>query len=122
MGYEAMREQTLARQKKLGIVPADTELPPVNPIGTPETRKVPEGQSFPPLDTPRPWDSLNADERRLFARMAEVYAGFLGHADFHIGRLLDFLEQSGDAKTPSSSSCRTTARAAKAAPTVPSTR
>ena len=35
MGYEAMREQTLARQKEMGIVPADTELPPVNPIGTP---------------------------------------------------------------------------------------
>ena len=38
MGYEAMREQTLARQKELGIVPPDTELPPINPIGTPETR------------------------------------------------------------------------------------
>ena len=38
MGYEAIREQTLARQKEMGIVPADTELPPVNPIGTPETR------------------------------------------------------------------------------------
>ena len=50
MGYEAMREQTLARQKEMGIVPADTELPPVNPIGTPETRKGPEGQPFPPLD------------------------------------------------------------------------
>ena len=35
MGYEAMREQTLARQKQLGIVPEDTELPPINPIGTP---------------------------------------------------------------------------------------
>ena len=59
MGYEAIREQTLARQKKLGIVPADTELPPVNPIGTPETRKGPEGQPFPPLDVTRPWDSLS---------------------------------------------------------------
>jgi hypothetical protein len=38
MGYEAMREQTLARQKEMGIVPPDTELPPVNPIGTPQTR------------------------------------------------------------------------------------
>ena len=42
MGYEAIREQTLARQKQLGIVPAGTELPPINPIGTPETRKGPE--------------------------------------------------------------------------------
>jgi len=95
MGYEAIREQTLARQKKLGIVPADTELPPVNPIGTPETRKGPAGQPFPPLDVTRPWDSLDADEKRLFARMAEVYAGFLAHADHHIGRLLDYLEETG---------------------------
>src|ERR1700734_2527776 len=95
MGYEAMREQTLARQKQMGIVPADAELPPVNPIGTPETRKGPEGQPFPPLDATRPWDSLSAEEKRLFARMAEVYAGFLAHADHHIGRLLDYLEESG---------------------------
>ena len=93
MGYEAMREQTLARQKELGIVPADTELPPINPIGTPETRTGPDGQPFPALDYTRPWDSLNDDEKRLFARMAEVYAGFLAHADHHIGRLLDYLEQ-----------------------------
>ena len=96
MGYEAMREQTLARQKQLGIVPADTELPPINPIGTPETRTGPEGQPFPPLDETRPWDSLSAEEKRLFARMAEVYAGFLAHADHHIGRLLDFLEVIGE--------------------------
>ncbi len=67
MGYEAIREQTLARQKQMGIVPADTELPPVNPIGTPETRTGPKGQPFPPLDVTRPWDSLSAEEKRLFA-------------------------------------------------------
>jgi arylsulfatase A-like enzyme len=93
MGYEAIRDTTLARQKELGIVPAGTELPPVNPIGTPENRYGPDGQPFPPLDYTRPWGSLNADERRLFARMAEVYAGFLAHVDHHIGRLLDYLEQ-----------------------------
>ncbi len=93
MGYEAMREQTLANQKKLGIVPADTELPALNPIGTPETRKGPKGQPFPQLDTVRPWNSLNDEEKRLFSRMAEVYAGFLAHADHHIGRLLDHLER-----------------------------
>jgi arylsulfatase A-like enzyme len=92
-GYEAMREQTLARQKELGLVPADTELPPVNPIGTPETRQGPDGMPFPELDVTRPWDSLNDDERRLFSRMAEVYAGFLAHADHQIGRVLDYLEQ-----------------------------
>src|SRR6266480_1431994 len=90
-----MREQTLARQKRMGIVPDNTELPPLNPIGTPQTRQGPKGQPFPPLDVTRPWDSLNAEEKRLFCRMAEVYAGFLAHADHHIGRLLDYLEQSG---------------------------
>ena len=95
MGYEAIREQTLARQKAMGIVPADTGLPPVNPVGSPETRTGPDGQPFPPLDFTRPWDSLTAEEKRLFARMAEVYAGFLAHADHHIGRLLHYLEESG---------------------------
>ena len=74
-------------------MPADTELPPLNPIGTPDTRSGPDNLPFPELDYTRPWDSLNGDERRLFARMAEVYAGFLAHADHHVGRLLDFLEQ-----------------------------
>ena len=95
MGYEAIREQTLARQKDMGIVPPDTELPPLNPIGTPESRTGPDGKPFPELDYTRPWDSLSDDEKRLFARMAEVYAGFLAHADHHIGRLLDYLEQTG---------------------------
>jgi arylsulfatase len=44
------------------------------------------------LDVTRPWASLNDDEKKLFSHMAEVYAGFLAHADFHIGRLLDYLE------------------------------
>ncbi len=92
-GYEAMREQILARQKEMGLVPADTELPPLNPIGTPDSRTGPDGQPFPPLDFTRPWDTLSADEKRLFARMAEVYAGFLSHCDNQIGRLLDYLEQ-----------------------------
>jgi arylsulfatase A-like enzyme len=95
MGYEAMREHTLTNQKRMGIVPADTVLPPINPIGTPQTRTGPDGQPFPALDTTKPWGSLTPDERRLFARMAEVYAGFLAHADHHIGRLLDYLEASG---------------------------
>ena len=94
MGYEAIREQILARQKQLGIVPADTELPPLNPIGTPQTRTGPDDKPFPLMDVTRPWDSLSGDEQRLFARMAEVYAGFLAHADQHIGRLLDYLQES----------------------------
>ena len=74
-----LREQILARQKEMGLVPQDTELPPLNPIGTPETRTGPDGKPFPALDFTKPWDSLSGDEKRLFARMAEVYAGFLSH-------------------------------------------
>ena len=95
MGYEALREQTLANRRSSGIVPDDTELPPINPIGTPDTRTGPDGKPFPMLDYTLPWDSLGDDEKRLFARMAEVYAGFLAHADHQIGRLLDYLEQTG---------------------------
>ena len=47
------------------------------------------------MDVTRPWDSLSDDEKKLFSRMAEVYAGFLAHADDQIGRLLGFLEQYG---------------------------
>jgi arylsulfatase A-like enzyme len=95
MGYEAIREQTLARQKELGIVPSETELPPINPIGIPEGRTGPGGEPFPPLDFTRPWDSLSDEEQALFRRMAEVYAGFMAHADDQIGRLLDYLEATG---------------------------
>ncbi|MGW4928098.1 arylsulfatase [Agromyces sp. NPDC004153] len=95
-GYEALRGETLARQKDLGLVPADTELPPVNPIGTPATRTGPDGAPFPIMDETRRWDDLSDDERRLFARMAEVYAGFLSHADHQIGRLLDYLDDLGE--------------------------
>ena len=95
MGYEEIREQTLARQKQMGIVPATTQLPPINPIGTPDSRTGPDGKPFPALDYTRPWDTLSADEQRLFCRMAEVYAGFMGHADAQIGRLLDHLEDTG---------------------------
>jgi arylsulfatase A-like enzyme len=96
VGYERIREETLARQKEMGIVPADTQLPPMNPLGTPETRFGPDGQPFPLMDMTRPWDSLTADEQHLFARMAEVYAGFLSHADHQIGRLLDYLDELGE--------------------------
>jgi len=92
MGYEAIREETLARQKELGLVPADTVVPPINPIGTPETRTGPDGKPFPVLDYTQPWDTLDDGEKQLYARMAEVYAGFLAHADHHIGCLLDYLE------------------------------
>ena len=43
----------------------------------------------------RPWDSLTDDEQQLFARMAEVYAGFVSYTDHELGRLIDYLEESG---------------------------
>ena len=94
MGYEELRHQTLARQKEMGIVPPNTDLPPVNPLGTMESHTDPR-KPMNELDTTRPWDSLGEDEKLLFRRMAEVYAGFLGHVDHHIGRLLDYLEETG---------------------------
>ncbi|AMW19381.1 arylsulfatase [Mycobacteroides chelonae] len=92
MGYELYREIVLENQKKLGIVPSDTELSPVNPyLGV----KGPNGEPWPLQDTVRPWDSLNDEEKRLFSRMAEVFAGFLSYTDDQIGRVLDYLEESG---------------------------
>ncbi|MFN8522315.1 MAG: arylsulfatase [Chloroflexota bacterium] len=76
VGWDALREQRLARQKSLGIVPADTVLPPSNP-GV------------------KPWSDLSADQQRVFARAMEVYAGFLEHTDAQIGRLLGYLDEIG---------------------------
>jgi arylsulfatase len=92
MGYEAYRELVLRRQIEMGIVPPDTELPPINPY---IDAKGPNGEPWPEQDTVRPWASLGDDEKRLFCRMAEVYAGFVAHCDHHIGRLLDYLEEIG---------------------------
>jgi len=92
MGYEAYREQVFERQKRLGIVSEQVELSPINPY---VDEHGPHSHAWPELDTVRPWDSLSEDEKRLFARMAEVYAGFLSHTDNEIGRLLDYLDESG---------------------------
>src|SRR5690606_12254491 len=94
MGYEAIRTDSLKKQKELGVLPDDTELSPIYPHGHPD-RKAPAGQPRPELDSVRPWDSLSDDERRLFARMAEVYAGYVSYTDLEIGRLIDYLEESG---------------------------
>jgi arylsulfatase len=92
MGYDKYREIVFERQKKMGILPQDATLTPANPY---VNEKSADGKTWNPLDVTRPWDSLSADEKTLFTRMAEVYAGFLSHADYHIGRLLDYLEQAG---------------------------
>jgi len=93
MGYERYRELVFERQKQLGIFPEDAELTPLNPYA--EETSV-DGKPWNAVDVVRPWDSLSADEKRLFSRMAEVYAGFLSHTDHEIGRLLDFLEETGE--------------------------
>ena len=93
MGYEAYREVVFKRQQERGIVTDKAELTPINPY-LDETSA--DGAGWPELDTVRPWDSLSDEERRLFSRMAEVYAGFLSHADNEIGRLLDHLDASGE--------------------------
>ena len=85
-GYEAYREWVLGRMIEKGIMPADTELTALNPM--PE-QVANEG------DFVRPWDELNDDERRLFARFAEVYAGFSEYTDAQVGRIIDYLEETG---------------------------
>jgi len=90
MGYEKYREVVLKRMKDLGIMPKETENTPINSL-VEETSD--DGKKWPPLDAIRPWDSLSKGEKKLFNRMAEVYAGFVSYTDNEIGRLLDFLEE-----------------------------
>ncbi|WP_223642744.1 arylsulfatase [Corallococcus sp. EGB] len=76
-GWDAYRQKVFQRQLELGVLPKGTQL----------SRHDPDVQD---------WDSLPAEEKRLYARMMEVYAGFLEHTDHHIGRLLKFLEDTGE--------------------------
>lgn len=76
-GWDAYREKVFANQKKLGIMPESAKL----------SRHDPDVQD---------WSKLPADERRLYARMMEVFAGFCEHMDHHVGRLIDFLERLGE--------------------------
>ncbi len=92
-GYESIRERILDRQKELGLVPENTELSPINPL-VGETSV--EGLGIPPFDIVRPWDDLDDDEKALMARQAEVYAAYSSYTDHEIGRLIDYLEQSGE--------------------------
>jgi arylsulfatase A-like enzyme len=85
-GYEAYREWVLPRMIAKGLLPKDTKLTPINPL---------PGEVANPGDAVRPWNTLNADEKKLFARMAEVYAGFSEYTDVQIGRLIDYLKESG---------------------------
>ena len=78
-----------------GCCPRAPSCPPINPHGEPG-RTGPDGQPWPLLDTVRPWDSLSDDEKRLFVRMAEVFAGYISYYDDRLGRVLDYLEESGE--------------------------
>ncbi len=94
-GYEAMRPEILARQIELGLLPEGTELSGINPHGEP-ARTGPNGEPWPMLDTVRPWETLSDDEKRLFIRMAEVFAGYVTYYDDRLGRIIDYLEQAGE--------------------------
>ena len=76
-GWDVYREQTLERQKKLGVVPPDTELSERPDL-------------FPA------WDSLSAAQKRLYARQMEVFAGYSENADWNVGRLLDAVDELGE--------------------------
>ena len=76
-GWDKLREETLERQVKLGVVPKGTKLPPMPP-GV------------------KAWDTLSADEKKLFARQMEVHAGFGEHTDHEVGRLVAALEEMGE--------------------------
>ena len=73
-GWDKLREETFARQKKLGVIPKDAEL-------TARPKEIPG------------WDETPDDMKPVFARQMEVYAGFMEHTDHHIGRVIDALEE-----------------------------
>ena len=77
MGWDKYREETFERQKQLGVIPANAKL-------TPRSEGLPA------------WDSLNADQKRLYAHMMEVFAAYGAHCDYHMGRIIDAVKQLPD--------------------------
>src|SRR6185436_4798256 len=75
-GWDALRDEIFARQKELGVIPADAEL-------TERHEEIPA------------WDDMPDEMKPVLARQMEVYAGFLEHTDHHVGRLVDALEDLG---------------------------
>lgn len=75
-GWDKLREETFERQKKLGVVPPDTKL-------TPRPKEIPA------------WDDMSAEQKKLFERQMETFAGFAEHTDNQVGRLITQLEQIG---------------------------
>ncbi|MDF3077902.1 MAG: arylsulfatase [Sphingobacteriaceae bacterium] len=75
-GWDSYREEVFKRQQALGIIPAGTKLPP-RQTGL------------------KAWDSLNADQKKVFAHFMEVYAGYMAYTDHEIGRIVDYLAEIG---------------------------
>jgi arylsulfatase len=75
-GWDVFREKVFENQKRLGVIPANAILPDRNP-------------------DIKAWDSLTPDEKKLYARFMEVYAGYLTYSDFEIGRLINHLKETG---------------------------
>ena len=73
-GWDAYRQEVFDRQKKLGIIPADAKLPDRNP-------------------DVKAWEQLPENEKKLYARFMEVYAGYLTYTDFEVGRLINHLKE-----------------------------
>ena len=85
-GYEAYREWVLPRMIERGLLPKGTAITPINPL--------PENVAN-PGDMVRPWNTLKPEEKKLFSRLMEVYAGFSEYTDAQVGRVLDYLEKTG---------------------------
>ena len=73
-GWDVYREKVIANQKKLGLIPANAQLPPANP-------------------NVKPWNILTEDEKKLYARFMEVYAGYLTYTDYEVGRIIHYLKE-----------------------------
>ncbi len=86
-GYEAYRETVLPQMIAKGILPKGTQLTPINPLPADVSNAS---------DMVRPWATLNADERKLFSRLMEVYAGFSEYTDAQVGRIIAHLEKIGE--------------------------
>src|ERR1700723_1473079 len=84
MGYEKLREQIFASQKRLGVIPADTQLTP-----------WPDGQAaYGGAKLPR-WDSLSVIQKKLYSREAEVFAAYAAYTDHEIGRVIQEVQDEG---------------------------
>ncbi|RYJ42384.1 arylsulfatase [Flavobacterium beibuense] len=85
-GYDAYRKWVVPRMIAKGIIPKDTKMEDFNPL--------PPNVSN-PGDYVKPWNKLSADEKKLFSKLAEVYAGFSEYTDYQVGRIVEYLERTG---------------------------